>query len=68
MSLPPGAFPRAHHVGSFIRPENLIEARQAVEEKKMPAAELKTIKESAIRDVVQDAGGPWAQGRDRRRV
>jgi 5-methyltetrahydropteroyltriglutamate--homocysteine methyltransferase len=53
MSLPSGAFPRAHHVGSFIRPENLIAARQAVEEKKMPAAELEKIQTAAIRDVVK---------------
>ena len=53
MSLPSGAFPRAHHVGSFIRPENLIAARKAVEEKTMPAAELKRIQEAAIRDVVK---------------
>jgi len=53
MSLPPGAFPRAHHVGSFIRPENLIDARKAAEEKKIPASELKNIKEAAIRDVVK---------------
>src|SRR6478609_5695512 len=53
MSLPSGAFPRAHHVGSFIRPENLIAARTAVEEKKMPAAELEKIQTAAIRDVVK---------------
>jgi 5-methyltetrahydropteroyltriglutamate--homocysteine methyltransferase len=53
MPLPAGAFPRAHHVGSFIRPENLIEARQAVEAKSMPAAELKKIQEDAIRGVVK---------------
>jgi 5-methyltetrahydropteroyltriglutamate--homocysteine methyltransferase len=53
MSLPSGAFPRAHHVGSFIRPENLIAARKAVEAKTMPATELKQIQEAAIRDVVR---------------
>ena len=53
MPLPSGAFPRAHHVGSFIRPDNLIKAREAVEAKKMTEAELKPIQEAAIRDVVK---------------
>lgn len=53
MPLPSGAFPRAHHVGSFIRPDNLIAARKAVEGGAMPAAELKRIQEAAIRDVVR---------------
>ena len=53
MPLPTGPFPRAHHVGSFIRPDNLIKAREAVEQKKMPDAELKRIQEAAIRDVVK---------------
>jgi len=53
MSLPSGAFPRAHHVGSFIRPENLIAARKAVEAGTMSAAQLQPIQEAAIRDVVR---------------
>jgi 5-methyltetrahydropteroyltriglutamate--homocysteine methyltransferase len=53
MSLPSGSFPRAHHVGSFIRPENLIAARKAVEAGTMPATELKRIQEDAIRGVVR---------------
>jgi 5-methyltetrahydropteroyltriglutamate--homocysteine methyltransferase len=53
MSLPSGAFPRAHHVGSFIRPDNLIQAREANAEKKISDAELQKIQEAAIRDVVK---------------
>jgi 5-methyltetrahydropteroyltriglutamate--homocysteine methyltransferase len=53
MTLPAGAFPRAHHVGSFIRPDNLIKAREAVAAKTMPEAELRRIQEAAIRDVVR---------------
>ena len=29
MPLPTGPFPRAHHVGSLNRPDNLIAAREA---------------------------------------
>jgi 5-methyltetrahydropteroyltriglutamate--homocysteine methyltransferase len=53
MPLPTGAFPRAHHVGSFIRPDNLIKAREAHAQKKMSDAELQRIQEAAIRDVVK---------------
>jgi 5-methyltetrahydropteroyltriglutamate--homocysteine methyltransferase len=53
MSLPTGAFPRAHHVGSFIRPENLIKAREQAAANKMPPVELHQIQEAAIRDVVK---------------
>ena len=53
MPLPTGPFARAHHVGSFIRPDNLIKARESVAEKKMPDAELQRIQEAAIRDVVK---------------
>ena len=52
MPLPTGAFPRAHHVGSLIRPDNLIKAREAASKKELADAELKRIQEDAIRDVV----------------
>ena len=50
---------RADHVGSLIRPDALIAAREAVDQGKMTAAELTRIQQSAIRDVVrlqQEAG------------
>jgi len=53
MPLPTGAFPRAHHVGSFIRPDKLIKAREAFAQKKMAESELHAIQEAAIRDVVK---------------
>jgi 5-methyltetrahydropteroyltriglutamate--homocysteine methyltransferase len=53
MPLPTGPFARAHHVGSFIRPDNLIKAREAAAQKKMSDAELQRIQEAAIRDVVK---------------
>jgi 5-methyltetrahydropteroyltriglutamate--homocysteine methyltransferase len=42
---------RAHHVGSLIRPPELIRAREA--DSKIPDAERKRIQEEAIRDVVR---------------
>jgi 5-methyltetrahydropteroyltriglutamate--homocysteine methyltransferase len=53
MPLQPGTFPRAHHIGSLIRPERLIAAREAVENKRMAEAELKRIQEEEIRNVVR---------------
>ncbi|MGE3710196.1 MAG: 5-methyltetrahydropteroyltriglutamate--homocysteine S-methyltransferase [Hyphomicrobiaceae bacterium] len=52
---------RAEHVGSLIRPDSLIKARQAVEDSPTPQnkAELAGIQQEAIRDVVamqQDLG------------
>jgi 5-methyltetrahydropteroyltriglutamate--homocysteine methyltransferase len=44
---------RADHVGSLIRPEALIKAREQAEKKAMPAAELQRIQQAAIRDVVR---------------
>src|ERR1043166_5407521 len=43
---------RADHVGSLIRPDALIAARAAAERGEMPEAELRRIRENAIRDVV----------------
>jgi 5-methyltetrahydropteroyltriglutamate--homocysteine methyltransferase len=44
---------RADHVGSFIRPENLIKAREAAEKGTMPDAELKRIQHDAITEIVK---------------
>ena len=50
---------RADHVGSLIRPQRLIDARQAAREGRMPAAELLQIQHEAVQEVVrlqQDVG------------
>jgi 5-methyltetrahydropteroyltriglutamate--homocysteine methyltransferase len=44
---------RADHVGSLIRPQALIEAREQAEKQALPAAELKRIQHDAIREVVR---------------
>jgi 5-methyltetrahydropteroyltriglutamate--homocysteine methyltransferase len=44
---------RAEHVGSLIRPETLIRARQAAEKAEIGAAELKRLRREAIRAVVR---------------
>jgi len=44
---------RADHVGSLIRPDNLIAARKAAENNMLPASELRRIQQDAIRDVVR---------------
>ncbi|MEA2947564.1 MAG: 5-methyltetrahydropteroyltriglutamate--homocysteine methyltransferase, partial [Alphaproteobacteria bacterium] len=44
---------RADHVGSLIRPDALIKARQQAEKKEIPDAELKRIQQAAIREVVR---------------
>ena len=44
---------RADQVGSLIRPDALIQAREAAEKNELPAAELQRIQEDAIRDVVR---------------
>jgi 5-methyltetrahydropteroyltriglutamate--homocysteine methyltransferase len=44
---------RADHVGSLIRPEALIKAREQAEKGEISAAQLKTIQQAAIRDVVR---------------
>lgn len=43
---------RADHVGSLIRPDYLIEARQRHAAGEIPAEELKAVQENAIREVV----------------
>jgi 5-methyltetrahydropteroyltriglutamate--homocysteine methyltransferase len=50
---------RADHVGSLIRPDALIKAREAAEKGELAAAELMRVQHDAIRDVVrlqQDIG------------
>jgi 5-methyltetrahydropteroyltriglutamate--homocysteine methyltransferase len=44
---------RADHVGSLIRPDHLVAARQAAARNGMPACELRRIQEDAIREVVR---------------
>jgi 5-methyltetrahydropteroyltriglutamate--homocysteine methyltransferase len=44
---------RADHVGSLIRPDALLNARQAAEKGEIPASELTRIQQDAIRDVVR---------------
>ena len=44
---------RAEHVGSLIRPEALIAARQAAEKAEIAPAELARIQRDAIADVVR---------------
>src|ERR1700719_2607587 len=44
---------RADHVGSLIRPDALIKAREAAEKGEMPSAELTRIQHDAIRGVVR---------------
>jgi len=44
---------RADHVGSLIRPDVLIEARERADRKETPDSELKRIQHAAIREVVR---------------
>ena len=44
---------RADHVGSLIRPDALIKAREQADKKRSRRAELKRIQHAAIRDVVR---------------
>ena len=44
---------RADHVGSLIRPDALISAREKAEKKEISDAELRPIQQAAIRDVVR---------------
>ena len=44
---------RADHVGSLIRPQALIEARERAEKRELAEAELKRIQQAAIREVVR---------------
>jgi 5-methyltetrahydropteroyltriglutamate--homocysteine methyltransferase len=44
---------RADHVGSFLRPPELLEAREKRRRGEITAAELRTVEDAAIRDVVR---------------
>ena len=44
---------RADHVGSFLRPERLREARERFAAGSLPAAELHAIEDACIREVVR---------------
>ncbi|HEY1360827.1 MAG TPA: 5-methyltetrahydropteroyltriglutamate--homocysteine S-methyltransferase [Xanthobacteraceae bacterium] len=44
---------RAEHVGSLIRPDHLIKARERAERKEIGAEKLRRIQQDAIRDVVR---------------
>lgn len=44
---------RADHVGSFLRPKSLLEAREKFHDSAITAAQLRTVEDDAIRDVVR---------------
>ena len=46
-------FFRADHIGSLLRPKELIEARHQFREKKISEAELKEIEDRSIQQVVK---------------
>src|SRR5690606_39037117 len=48
---------RADHVGSFLRPRSVIEARAARAEGKMDASALRAIEDEAIAELVE-----WQEG------
>jgi len=48
---------RADHVGSFLRPESVIDAREARAAGKIDAAELRAVEDQAIADLVK-----WQEG------
>ncbi|KAF2277758.1 UROD/MetE-like protein [Westerdykella ornata] len=51
MVLPPGVY-RADHVGSFLRPKAVHDAREAVAHEKSTMTELRKVEDEAIADVV----------------
>jgi methionine synthase II (cobalamin-independent) len=59
MSRPPF---RADHVGSFLRPERLREARELFAAGGLPAAELHAIEDACIREVVRAQENVGLQG------
>ncbi len=59
---------RADHVGSFLRPAALREARAKREKGAITAAELKAVEDREIENNHQEAGGAGASAGDRRRV
>jgi 5-methyltetrahydropteroyltriglutamate--homocysteine methyltransferase len=44
---------RADHVGSFLRPKYLLEARSAAKQGTLPASELRAVEDRAIGEIVQ---------------
>ena len=44
---------RADHVGSFLRPRALIEARERFAKREIPAEALRVVEDAAIRDIVR---------------
>jgi len=51
-NLHPAPF-RADHVGSFLRPQALLQAREQRQAGTLSAAQLRTVEDAAIRDVVR---------------
>lgn len=49
-SMPPF---RADHVGSFLRPKALLEAREQFKNQQIPAASLRAVEDEAIRGIVR---------------
>ena len=55
MPLPHGVY-RADHVGSFLRPKEVLEARTKAANNEISAAELRKIEDEAVADVASDVG------------
>jgi 5-methyltetrahydropteroyltriglutamate--homocysteine methyltransferase len=62
----PGARPqppfRADHVGSFLRPRKLLDAREAFKSGTIDAAALRAVEDEAIRDIVRYQEGLGLRG------
>jgi 5-methyltetrahydropteroyltriglutamate--homocysteine methyltransferase len=52
MPLPFGVY-RADHVGSFLRPKSVLDARDAVANEKSNTTELRAVEDAAVADVAQ---------------
>ncbi|KAF2450425.1 UROD/MetE-like protein [Karstenula rhodostoma CBS 690.94] len=52
MPLPFGVY-RADHVGSFLRPKTVLDAREAVANEKSDTTELRKVEDAAVADVAQ---------------
>ena len=46
---------RTDHVGSLVRPERLLVAREAYKAGRLPLEELRAVEDEAILDAFQDA-------------
>src|SRR5882672_9761917 len=44
---------RADHVGSFLRPQGLLDARDRFKQSALSKAELRAVEDGAIRDIVK---------------